>query len=284
MNVVREQLGGGWGHYIIAVAPTGARKTKADHPALPITPSEIAATAAACREAGAALIHLHVRDRDGGHSLDADAYRAAIAAIREQVGADIVVQITTEAVGRYRPEEQMAVVREVRPEAASVVISEIVPDEAGEAAAADFFDWMLRERITPQFILFSDADVRRFLDLRRRGVVPGTSHFVLFVLGRYSRGQQSKPADLLPFVAAWPGEDDWAVCAFGARESACALTAAALGGHSRVGFENNIHLGDGSIAPDNAALVAQCRQGTVSIGRPVADAGYVRESFWVAAS
>jgi len=284
MNAVGEGPGGGWGPHVIAVAPNGARKTKADHPALPITPTEIAATAAACREAGAAMIHLHVRDHDGGHCLDGDAYRAAIAATRQAAGADIVVQITTEAVGRYRPEEQMAVVRDVRPEAVSVVISEIVPNEAGEAAAADFFAWMLRERITPQFILFSDAEVRRFLDLRRRGIVPGTSHFVLFVLGRYSRGQQSKPADLLPFMAAWPGQGDWAVCAFGAREGACALTAVALGGHSRVGFENNTLLGDGSVAPDNAALVDQCRRGAQSIGRPVADAGFVRESFWIAAS
>jgi len=284
MNVIREQTGGGWGPYIVAVAPNGPRKTKADHSDLPTTPDEIAATAAACRDAGAAMIHLHVRDRDGGHSLDGDAYRAAIAAIRQQAGDEMVVQITTEAFGRFRPQEQMAAVRDVRPEAVSVVISEIVPDQSGEAEAADFFAWMLQERITPQFIMFSDADARRFLDLRRRGIVPGERQFVLFVLGRYSRGQQSKPTDLLPFLAAWPGEGDWAVCAFGARENACALTAAALGGHGRVGFENNIHLGDGTVAPDNAALVAQCRRGVESVGRPIADAGFVRESFWVAAS
>ena len=178
----------------------------------------------------------------------------------------------------------MAAVRDVRPEAVSVAISEIVPDESGETAAADFFAWMLRERITPQFVLYSDAEVRRFLELRRRGIVPGERHFVLFVLGRYSRDQRSKPADLMPFLAAWPGAGDWAVCAFGARESACALTAVALGGHSRVGFENNVHLGDGTTAPDNAALVAQCRRGAESIGRPVATAGFVRERFWAAAS
>ena len=55
---------------LIMVAPNGARKTKADHPALPITPAELAATASACLEAGAAAIHLHVRDRDGGHTLE----------------------------------------------------------------------------------------------------------------------------------------------------------------------------------------------------------------------
>ena len=60
----------------IAVAPNGGRKTKADHPALPLTPAELAATAAECLEAGAAMIHVHVRDANGRHLLDADAYRA----------------------------------------------------------------------------------------------------------------------------------------------------------------------------------------------------------------
>ena len=80
----------------LAVAPNGARKTKADHPALPITPAELAATAAACAEAGAAMIHLHVRDADQRHSLDVEAYRAAIAAVRSAVGEDLVIQATSE--------------------------------------------------------------------------------------------------------------------------------------------------------------------------------------------
>ncbi len=65
---------------ILAVAPNGARRTNTDHPALPMTADEIARTAAECREAGAAMIRLHVRDRNGDHSLDADLYRDAICA------------------------------------------------------------------------------------------------------------------------------------------------------------------------------------------------------------
>ncbi len=69
----------------IAVAPNGGRRTKADHPALPMTPEELARTAAECLDAGAAMIHVHVRDRDGKHLLDAEAYRQAIGAIRAEV-------------------------------------------------------------------------------------------------------------------------------------------------------------------------------------------------------
>jgi len=262
---------------ILAVAPNGARKTKADHPALPITADEIAATAAACREAGAAMIHLHVRDPDGRHSLDVETYRAATAAVRAAVGRDLVVQITSEAVGIYRPEEQMQMVRELKPEAVSLAVREIVPDEAAEPAAADFLAWVRAEGILPQYILYSDDDLRRFDDLIARGVVPGERQVVLFVLGRYTKGQISEPRELMPFLAANSRDHLWSVCAFGPRETACAVAAAALGGHARVGFENNFHLPDGSLAADNAALVAAVAEGLGAIGGRPASADEARD-------
>ena len=261
---------------ILAVAPNGARKTRRDHPAVPITPEEIARTAAACAEAGAAMIHLHVRDAEDKHSLDVERYKAAIAAVRREVGGRLVVQVTSEAVGIYAPAEQMAMVRDLKPEAVSLAVREIVPDEAAEPAAADFLAWLRGEGILPQFILYSDEDLRRFDDLVARGVVPGGRHFLLFVLGRYTAGQVSDPADLLPFLASNEQAHPWAVCAFGPRETACAVTAAGLGGHARVGFENNLHLPDGSTAPDNAALVAAVSAGAAAIGRRLASADEAR--------
>lgn len=261
---------------VLAVAPNGARKTKRDHPALPIAPDEIARTAAACAEAGAAMIHLHVRDAEEKHSLDVEAYRTAIAAVRREVGDRLVVQVTSEAVGLYTAAEQMAMVRALKPEAVSLAVREIVPDETAEPPAAAFLAWLRDEGILPQFILYSDEDLRRFDDLVARGIVPGGRPFVLFVLGRYTAGQVSDPADLLPFLAGNRQAHPWAVCAFGRRETACAVTAAGLGGHPRVGFENNLHLPDGSVAPDNAALVAAVSAGAAAIGRPLASADQAR--------
>ena len=261
---------------LIMVAPNGARRTKADHPALPITPEELANTAAACLEAGAAAIHLHVRDRDGGHTLDVDAYRAALTAVRAVVGDRMVCQVTTESVGRYAPEAQMAMVRDLHPEAVSLAVRELVPDAAGEAEAARFFAWMAVERIRPQYILYDSADVLRFNDLRNREIIPGGPAFLLFVLGRYTADQQSEPRDLLPFLAAADPQDRWAMCAFGRREGVCALTAAALGGHSRVGFENNLTLSTGETAPDNAASVAEAVSAARQVGRRIADAEAAR--------
>jgi len=262
---------------ILAVAPTGARKTKADHPAIPITAEECARAAAACRDAGAAMIHLHVRDAEGGHSLDADLYREAIAAVRREAGDGMIIQMTTEAVGMYEPEEQMAAVRAVRPEAVSMAIRELCRDDHAVADFGAFLSWLKAERIGPQFILYSSEDCDRFAELRRRGVVPYDRPFVLYVLGRYTKGQKSVPADLLPFLRS-DGDAalDWSICAFGPREAACALTAAALGGHARVGFENNICLANGTVAPDNAALVRQIADGTRLLGRGPADADTTR--------
>ena len=259
-----------WAPLILAVAPNGARKVKADHPAIPLSADEIGRCAAACADAGAAMIHLHVRDRDGGHILDGDAYRDAIAAVRREAGPGIVIQVTSEAVGRYSAAEQMAVVRDVRPEAVSLAVREILPEGADERPAAEFLAWLHGADILPQFILYSREDLARFDDLIARGVVPGARRFVLFVLGRYTAGQRSRPTDMLPFLAGNGRGHEWAVCAFGAHETACAVTAAGLGGHARVGFENNLHLPDGALAPDNAALVAAVARGAAGIGRPLA--------------
>ena len=261
---------------VVMVAPNGARRTKADHPELPITPAEIAREAAACAEAGATVLHVHVRDADGRHSLDPDLYRAAIDAVRAVLGERIVIQITTEAVGRYPPAEQMRVVRKLRPEAVSLALGELVPSDEAPADTAAFLGWLRRERIAPQYILYSPEDVTRFHELRRRGVIPQRRPFALFVLGRYADGREARPEDMLPYLAAQDAGCPWSLCAFGPREGACVLTAAGLGGHVRVGFENNLWLADGRLAASNAELVAQVAAGAGLLGREVADVATTR--------
>lgn len=266
----------------IAAAPNGGRRTKADHPALPMTAGEIAGAAAACLEAGAAMLHCHVRDRDGRHTLDAAAYRDALDAVHRAVGDRLVLQITTEAVGRYRPDEQMAAVRAVRPEAASLALCELAPDTAHEAAFARFLAFMRRERIVPQIILYRPEEAVRLKGMMARGLIPFEDVPVLYVLGRYRRNQRSQPADLLPFLAPEaPRFGHFMVCAFGPREMACVATAAALGGHVRVGFENNLHLPDGRLAPDNAASVRAAAGALAALGLKTADADGLR-AVWAA--
>lgn len=268
-----------WAPLIVSVAPNGARKTKDDHPALPLTPDEIAATAVACRDAGAALLHLHVRDREGRHSLDTAAYRTATAAVRAAVGDSLIVQVTSEAVGRYSPVEQMTMVREVHPEAVSLALRELAPSGAEEGAYAAFLTWVRGEGILAQHILYSPEEVPRFQALRREGVIPEERPSVLFVLGRSGK-TMPRPPDIVPYLQALSGEAmaavHWGVCVFGANEGACAAAAMALGGHVRIGFENNLYLPDGDLAPGNAALVLGAARAAQALGRPLAGADEAR--------
>src|SRR3954465_13694285 len=104
----------------IAVAPNGGRRAKADHPAIPLTIPELARVAAESLDAGAAMIHAHIRDAQGRHLLDAATYRDATAAIRRSVGEKLVIQVTSESIDRYQPAEQIAVIKAVKPEAVSL--------------------------------------------------------------------------------------------------------------------------------------------------------------------
>jgi uncharacterized protein (DUF849 family) len=235
---------------------------------------EIGLAAAACRAAGAVMIHLHVRTPEGTHTLDADLYNAAIAAVRRQAGPDFIIQVTSESVGLYTPDQQRAMVKSVRPEAVSLAIRELCATPEDEPEFAAFTEWMVRESVHPQYILYDADDVARFADLQRRGVLSSEGDFILYVLGRYSKSLTSDPTDLLPFLAMAQAQaltNPWAMCAFGPKEAACGLTAAALGGHCRLGFENNLRLANGEIAPDNAHLIAQIADNAVLAGRVLAD-------------
>lgn len=264
----------------IAVAPNGGRRTKADHPAIPLTPGELARTAAECLDAGAAMIHVHVRRPDGRHLLDADAYGAAIAAIRAAVGDRLVIQITTEALGLYAPAEQVAVLKAVKPEAASLALRELAPDAAAEPAFAEALFWMKRENVLPQIILYEPAEAVRLEGMIRRGLVPWPDIPVLYVLGRYTLSQTSQPADLMPFLAPEaPRFSNWSVCAFGRHEAACVTAGALLGGHVRVGFENNLHRPDGSLAASNADLVETVATALDRLGCASCRAADLRDGF-----
>jgi 3-keto-5-aminohexanoate cleavage enzyme len=242
----------------IMVAPNGARKMKSDHPALPVTVEETVKAAKASFEAGARGLHAHVRDRQGKHVLDAGLYRELLKEMAAAV-PDMYVQITTEAVGIYSPEEQRALVRDVMPAAVSIALREMCPDEE-TAEARSFYHWAAEARIAVQHILYSAEDVARFLRFAADGVLPGVAAQVLFVLGRYAENQQSDPEDLDPFLtvlARCPSDLklDWAICAFGHRETDCLVYAMEKGGKARIGFENGLWNRDGSLAADNADRV-----------------------------
>ena len=240
------------------VAPNGARRTKSDHPLLPITIGEVVEAASKCFEQGAEALHAHVRDEDGKHILDAGLYRELIAEMAQTVPG-MEVQITTEAVGIYSPQQQRDLVHDVMPKAVSVSLAEMLSD-GDENAAKGFYRSADEAEIAVQHILYSADDVERFHHCITNGVIPNIRHQLLFVLGRYAKDQQSSPADLDPFLNAMSsvsGAHDWAVCAFGKEETQCLLAAARLGGKCRIGFENSLWNAEGALAKDNAERVRE---------------------------
>lgn len=243
----------------LMVAPNGARKSKTDHAQLPITIRETVDTAKACHAAGADAIHLHVRDAEGGHRLDSALYRDAIDQIATQV-PDLIVQITTEAVGLYTPEEQRQVVRDVSPDLVSISLAEMLSDS--QQKAADFYRWCTDESIAVQHILYGPDDLDRLESLLTHGHLSGNNLQLLYVLGRYTKNQISTPEHLTPFTHWLTDKEiqaDWAICAFGKNETSCLHAALIAGGKVRVGFENSFWNRNGSLAKDNAERVAELK-------------------------
>ena len=239
---------------LIAVAPNGAGKTKLDHSGLPLSPRELIKTAISCMEAGAAMMHFHVRDRYGKHTLDHRIYGRVLKELEAAVGENILLQVSSEAAGRYQPDEQIEQMKRLAPHCLSCGLREFVTDRNNSAFGYAFFTELHRAAVLVQYILYSPADVEWYETLCTEGVIPGENHLLLFVLGRYGQNV-TKNCDLQSYVDALKRKSPWMACGFGQVEHALAAQAAKLGGHVRVGFENNQHLPDGSTAPDNAALV-----------------------------
>jgi uncharacterized protein (DUF849 family) len=266
---------------MIMCAPNGARRTRSDHPSLPVTARDLGEDAAALLDVCVSVLHLHVRDRGGAHTLAVDAYREAIAAIRAKTSSSLVIQVTSEAVGQYSPAQQMGMVRELRPEAVSLALNEFCPDRAGEAEAAKFISWLKREHIWPQYILYSPAELQRFEQLRRKGFFSEEHPACMLVLGNYSKQLDGSVDKLSHYLDATDcSEYPWTTCCFGRHEHKVMLAALNLGGHVRLGFENNLWLPDGKVAESNAQLVSIFLDSSVDQTRVPATADEVREALF----
>ncbi|HCP18017.1 MAG TPA: class III aminotransferase [Alphaproteobacteria bacterium] len=244
---------------IVMAAPNGARKTKADHPNLPITIAETVAEAGRCFEAGASILHAHIRDDDGTHSLDSNTYDKLLNEMAVSV-PDMLIQITTEAAGMFTPQQQATCLLEVQPQFASVGVREMTGsgDKADLAFAADIYSRVKAQGTSIQHIVYSPDDLTYLITLKQQQIIPDGRLHALFVLGRYNPGFVSEPSELDGFLTDDINQlDSWMLCAFGASEYDSIMKAISHGGHGRIGFENNMYLKDGSLAPNTASLITQ---------------------------
>lgn len=263
---------------ILALAPNGAYKQKTDHPALPLKLDEIVLTAQAAQAAGVTLLHLHIRDHNNQHSLDPVLYRRTIDAIEDQLGESLIIQITSEAAGKFSPAQQIESIQSVKPACVSIALRELITDQTQTVQARALFHWCAEHACRAQFILYSEDDLRAYLRYRQADLIPDSPHSVLFVLGRYRNSGQSSIEDLTPYLShASELDTPWMVCAFGASEQAVVLEAALQGGHIRIGFENNLLRCDASISTNNTQQVSDLQETAAKRGILIANIKETRE-------
>ncbi len=240
----------------LMVSPNGSRKMKKDHPAVPLSISEIVNTAKNCYIAGADAIHFHVRDKNGLHVLDSGLYKEALAEL-EGVVPEMHLQITTEAVGRYTPEDMRKLAYDVSTPGISIGIREMIPSFRPIQEDIKIYQYLSEKGVKIQHILYGPEDVDLLAVALDKSGLSKQGVWCLFVIGHYT-GKISSPSNIQPFLDRAKANDikaDWAICAFGKEEVSCIKSAIKLGGKIRVGFENSIFMPDGKISPNNETKV-----------------------------
>ena len=242
---------------LITVAPTGAETAKEDCPQLPTTPEEIAATARACEAAGAAMIHLHVRDDEHRPTLDPGLLKEWVAAVRES--SDLVVQLSTGG-SVHDPLDQRLKVLDAEPDSCSLTMGTTnFGDDVFSNPwpfVCELYQLAQERRVVPEFELFDLGQVhalRRLLD--RYGRPAGGKVHVDLVMG-VPGGMNGTTDALVAAVRDLPAETtSWSATGIGRSTLAVMLASLSKGGHLRVGMEDVLTISRGVPVDSNAQLV-----------------------------
>ena len=243
------------GKIVITCACTGAETSKELQPALPITPDEVAKTAEECRAAGAAILHLHVRDEKGKATQSVKRFKEAIDAIRRK--SDIVIELTTGGAVGDTAEERLRPVAELEPEMASLDCGTVnFGDEyivndlpTMRAFAAEF----KRRGVRATLECFDLGHVYASHFLIKEGLLEAPYHYG-FVLNVPAAAPYSVE-NLSAFIRALPAGADYTVMGIGRASLPAQFGAIANGAWIRVGFEDNVYYSKGVLAKSNAQFV-----------------------------
>jgi 3-keto-5-aminohexanoate cleavage enzyme len=254
---------------VITVAPTGAEVTRDDNPKVPYTPEEIADEVARAAGEGASVVHIHARTDDGRPTTEPDVLRTIRDLIRER--CDIVIGMSTGAEVGMSHEERLRVL-DAGPEIASLNTGSMNfgdelfdnPPDLIEALAKR----MAADGVRPELEVYDVGMLGTAARLLDDGVIadPPLFNFVLGVPG----GIPASAENLLALLANRPRPGPWTVTGVGRHQLPLTTVACALGGHMRVGFEDNVSYSKGEPAESNAQLVARARRIAEELGRPVA--------------
>lgn len=260
--------------YILTCAVTGSTTRPDQTPHLPITPVQIATAAVEAAKAGAAVVHLHVRDPETGQpSMSIDLYREVLDRIRAS-GTDVVINLTTGPGGRFvpsrdnprkaaagstlmPPEQRVAHIVELKPEIATLDLNTMWSG-TGVVINTPWSVTSMAEAIysvgtIPELEVFDSGDIGLAKKLIEDGVLKGPCLFQICMGLRW--GFDWNPETLNYAKSILPSGTPWAAFAIGRMEFPMLVQAWLLGGHVRVGLEDNIYLNKGELAVNNTVLV-----------------------------
>lgn len=269
---------------IITSAISGAEVTQQDNPAVPYTVAETAREAHGAYAAGASIIHLHVRNDDGTPTQSKDRFKACIDAIRDAC-PDVIIQPSTGgAVGMTDMERLQST--EVAEPAVNLAHPEMATLDCGtcnfggddifvnsDTTIETFGRVMIERGIKPELEVFDKGMIDTALKMAARGVIRSPMHFD-FVMGVQIA---ATARDLAYMAQSIPKDATWTAAGIGRHQMAMAAVAIAMGGHVRVGFEDNIYLSKGVLAPSNKDLVDKVVRIARELGRPIASPARARQ-------
>lgn len=280
---------------ILTCAVTGNITTLAQTPYLPVTPEQIANAGLEAVRAGAAIIHVHVRHDDGRPSMELKHYREVVERLRA-ADDDVVINLTTGPGQRFipgedtpslaapgttlmRPEPRVSHVEALRPELCSLDFNTMYSGTSvvinTPASLSIMAERIQAAGVRPEVEVFDSGDIQLLNDMVRQGKLEAPV-FCQIVLGvRY--GAIATPETMAYLRSLLPGRSNWGGCGVGRFEYPMLAQAWLLGGHVRVGLEDNIFLEKGVLAQSNAQLVEKAVRIVRELGGQLATPGEARE-------
>lgn len=261
---------------IITAAICGAEVTKEHNSSVPYTVDEIGREAESAYKAGASIIHLHVRYDDGSPTQDKERFRECIEEIKRRCPDAIIQPSTGGAVGMSDEERLQPV--ELLPEMATLDCGTLNfgGDEIfvnTENTIKNFGKIMIEKDVKPEVEVFDKGMVDYAIRYAKQGFIKEPMHFD-FVLGVQ---MSATVRDLAFMVDSIPAGSTWTVAGVGRHEMPMAAVGIAMGGHVRVGFEDNVYLERGVLAKSNGELVEKVARIAKELGREIATPNEARE-------
>jgi len=256
---------------ILTVATTGAWPQKKDTPYIPLQPEEIASEIYACWKAGASIAHIHVRDDENKASMSFEKFKETVRLVRKR--CDIVINLTTSGGLGLQDDIRMKPFVELKPELASFDCGSMnwmhsTVFENSPKFLEKLGKTMQENNVKPEIEVFDAGMVYNALYYLKKGVLKAPLHFQ-FVLG-VPGGMTATVENLMFLKSLIPADATWGALGIGKQHLPIMYAALALGGHVRVGMEDNIYYRSGELAKSNVEFIERTKRIVAELDKQIA--------------